>query len=127
MNKIKNYLEEARKNGIRLKFIDDQTPEICLEAVKESFKAIVCVKDSNIINSICSSLNMLYLPLGEIHRSLILKFIHGEYKCWIGCQENISVEKLIWRIHNTDGGLKNNPHRQHYIDFLKEHKLYNVA
>ena len=120
-------LEAVKENGCALKYVKEQSSEICLAAVKENIYTLKNVKDSNVLNSICSSLNILYLPSGENHRSLILKFIDGEYKCWIGCQEDISVEKLIWRIHNTDGGLKYNPHRQHYIDFLKEHKLYNVG
>lgn len=36
----------------------------------------------------------------------------------IGCQENITEEKFIDRIHNTDGGLENNSHRKEYLKLI---------
>ena len=39
------------------------------------------------------------------------------------CQRGISIEKLNDRIYNKDGGLEENPHRQFYLDFLKENNL----
>lgn len=36
----------------------------------------------------------------------------------IGCQENITEEKFIYRIHNTDGGLKENPYREEYLRLI---------
>ena len=37
----------------------------------------------------------------------------------IGCQHNITEEKFIDRIHNKDGGLKENPHREEYLRLIK--------
>lgn len=169
MNKIKNYLEEVKKNGYALgdiieqtpeiclaavnnagcavRFVKEQTPEICLAAVnntgfalqyvkeqtyeiclaaiKQNITSIVHVRDANILNDICNEQNILYLPQTQHNNYLILKLVDGEYKCWIGCQDNITLEKLLWRIHYTDGGLKNNRYRQIYIDFLKKHNLYS--
>ena len=39
----------------------------------------------------------------------------------IGCQHNISKEYFIWRIHNTDYGLEENPYRQEYLDILERY------
>ena len=37
----------------------------------------------------------------------------------IGCQNNITKQEFIDRIYNLDGGLKQNPHRQEYIDEIE--------
>ena len=37
----------------------------------------------------------------------------------IGCQHNITEEEFIYRIHNKDGGLKENPHRAEYLKLIK--------
>ena len=37
----------------------------------------------------------------------------------IGCQENLTKEKFIYRIHSTFGGLKENPHRSEYLRLIK--------
>ena len=42
----------------------------------------------------------------------------------IGCQENITEEEFIDRIHNKDGGLEENPHRYEYLKLIKIIKLY---
>ena len=42
----------------------------------------------------------------------------------IGCQENITEEEFIDRIHNTFGGLYYNPHRQEYLDIIKLLNIY---
>ena len=120
-------LEAVKAHPLALDYIQEKTIELCLEAVKCNIQALTRIHDTNIINNICSSLDILYLPFGAPHRELILRLVNGKYRCWIGCQENISLENLKWRIHNTDGGLTENPHRQHYIDFLTKHNLYNAV
>ena len=37
----------------------------------------------------------------------------------IGCQENLTKEEFIDRIHNEDGGLKENPYRAEYLKLIK--------
>ena len=37
----------------------------------------------------------------------------------IGCQHKITEEEFIDRIHNKDGGLKENPHRAEYLRLIK--------
>lgn len=42
----------------------------------------------------------------------------------IGCQHNITEEKFIYRIHNEDGGLEENPHRAEYLKLIQLINLY---
>lgn len=42
----------------------------------------------------------------------------------LGCQDNITEEEFIDRIHNTFGGLKYNPHREEYLDIIKLLNIY---
>lgn len=42
----------------------------------------------------------------------------------IGCQNNITEEKFIDRIHNKDGGLKENPHRKEYLELIPLINIY---
>ena len=120
-------LEAVKQNGYALQYVKEQTEEICIKAVNINISTIIYIQDANILKNVCNTLNILYLPANNNHRELILNFFNGEYRCWIGCQGNMSLDTLIWRIYNTNGGLEENPHRQHYIDFLKKHNLYNVA
>ena len=120
-------LAAIKENGCALEYVQKPTKELYVDAVNSNIMALQHITDKDIINSICNSLDILYLPSNINHRDLIIKFIDGEYRCWIGCQENISIKQLIWNIHNNEGGLEENPHRQYYIDFLKEHNLYDVA
>ena len=120
VNAIKNH-EDA------LQYVQEQTEDLCLDAVNRDIMTLKYIKDKTILNSICNSLNIIYLPSNANHKDLIIRFIDGKYRCWIGCQKDISVDTLILQIYNTNGGLPENPHRQHYIDFLKKHNLYNIA
>ena len=36
----------------------------------------------------------------------------------IGCQNNITKEVFLDRIHNTNGGLEKNPHRKEYLKLI---------
>ena len=36
----------------------------------------------------------------------------------IGCQNNITKEVFLNRIHNEDGGLEENPHREEYLKLI---------
>ena len=136
-------LEAVRENGWALKFVEKQDREICLTAIKESGWALQFVKEQDIeicleaimrekdlsllryidkkyIDEVTKKLDVFYLPRGDEHRELI---IDSNRRCWIGCQEDITIERLMDRIYNEDGGLKENPHRKHYIDFLKDNNL----
>ena len=42
----------------------------------------------------------------------------------IGCQCNITEEKFIYRIHNEDGGLEENPHREEYLKLIPLINIY---
>ena len=42
----------------------------------------------------------------------------------IGCQENLTKEEFIDRIHNEDGGLKENPHRAEYLRLIETIEIY---
>ena len=134
-------MEAVKKDGYALKYVENQDKEICIEAVKRDLSVLyyvkeqdkeICllaveqnvetikyIKDEEMLNEILKELNILYLPKTYHHRSLIIK----DNLCWIGCQRGISIEKLVHRIYNKDGGLEENPHRQFYLDFLKENNL----
>ncbi len=73
-----------------------------LEKVREN------IKKSKIIN--CSS-----------HSVVIHEMEDGAYRFSVGCQDMMTKESFIARIHNTDGGLKENPHRQEYLELLKHY------
>ena len=42
----------------------------------------------------------------------------------LGCQENITEEEFIYRIHNKNGGLKENLHRYEYLKLIPAINLY---
>ena len=42
----------------------------------------------------------------------------------IGCQENITKEQFLNRIHNEDGGLEENPHREEYLRLIPAIEMY---
>ena len=42
----------------------------------------------------------------------------------IGCQDNITEKEFIDKIHNDNGGLKENPHRNEYLKLIKTIKTY---
>lgn len=42
----------------------------------------------------------------------------------IGCQENITEEEFIYRIHNKDGGLEKNPYREEYLRLIPLINIY---
>lgn len=118
--------EEAVKiNGTALQYIPYPSFEISKIAVKQNIYSIKYVK-SKFLNEICHSLNILYLPSNKNHKSLILKLINGEYRCWLDSKENISIRELVSIIHdkNDDELFKNSP-KKYYLRFLKKHKLYS--
>ncbi len=45
-------LELVGKDVYMLKHVENQTPEICLEAVKQTSNAIICVKDKSMLKDI---------------------------------------------------------------------------
>ena len=42
----------------------------------------------------------------------------------IGCQENLTKEEFIDRIHNEDGGLEKNPYREEYLRLIPAIEAY---
>ena len=42
----------------------------------------------------------------------------------IGCQDNITKEQFLDRIHNEGGGLKENPHRKEYLKLIPSIEQY---
>ena len=112
-------LTAVRQDGNALYYVMKQDKEICLLAVKQNVETIKYIKDEEMLNEILKELNILYLSKTYHHRGLIIK----DNLCWIGCQEGITIKKLVDRIYNKDGGLEENPHRQFYLDFLKENNL----
>ena len=54
----------------------------------------------------------------SVYRDVYAYKFQGEWYFFVGCQMAISKEEFIDKIYNEDGGLEENPHRQHYLDFL---------
>ena len=113
-------LEAVKRIGCALKYVKEQDKEICLASVKQNILALQYV-DKKYIDEVKKELNVFYLQPTEEHRELI---IDSKRRCWIGCQEGISIVKLVDRIYNERGGLKENPHRKYYLDFLGKNNLF---
>lgn len=115
-------IEAVMQEPHALKFINPQTLEICKEAIIREMTTMDYV-EQKYFGKLCKELDILYLPKGENTRRLIIRKINDGYKCWIGCKNEITLDQLIHDIYFEDGGLFKNPHRQVYLDFLKDNGL----
>ena len=112
-------MEAILQNPYALEFVKEQNIKLCVAAVTRNVKVIQFV-EKGLLAEVCKLLNILYLPAAENTRDLVITQDDGIYKCYIGCQKGISIDEIEWRIYNKDGGLEKNPHRQLYLDFIKE-------
>ena len=129
-------LEEVKRNGINLCFIKEQTPEICLAAVNQNGGALIFVKEQT--PEICLAAvsdrgdSLEYAQGGMLNkdehyifkknniRKVYVNKIDNKWLLTVGYQNNITKDEFIDRIYNTDGGLKENPHRHEYLNFLEK-------
>ena len=95
-----------------------QTEEICLEAINSDKKSFIHV-NQDILEGLISRGIVEYKTFKkEGCKDVDAYKFEGVWYFFIGHQHAISKEVFIDRIHNEDGGLEENPHRQHYLDFL---------
>ena len=109
-------LEAVSRNGLLIKYLNNPSEEVQLEAVRECALAIKHIKNpseyiKSIIDIIETSGRCVYV-LHEPNKKPLFT---------IGCQCNITKEYFIQRIHEEDGGLEQNPHRQEYLDILNRY------
>ena len=134
----KIQLEGVRQNGLVIEFIKNPSEQVKLEAVKEDGYAIQYIdnpseqlqleairQDGYNIEFIDNPSSYIKSVLDVIETSGRKVYVlHEEGKeplFSVGCQCNITKEYFIKRIYNLDGGLKENPHRQEYLDILKRY------
>ena len=87
-----------------------------LEAVRDDGCSIEVIDNpSDYIKSVLDVLE-------ASHRKVYVLHEEGKDPLFsIGCQCNITKEYFIWRIYTMDGGLKENPHRQEYLDVIERY------
>ena len=112
----KIQLEAVRQYWNAIHFIDNPSDEVQLEAVRQDAYAI------KFINNPSDYIKSIIYVLETTHRKVyVLHEPNKEPLFSIGCQSNITKEYFINRIYNMDGGLKDNPHRQEYLDILNRY------
>ena len=113
---LKVQLEAVRQNGNVIEYIDNPSEQVKLEAVKQDGYAIKYIDNpSDYIKSIVDVINTSKRTIYVLHEP------NKDPLFSIGCQKNISKDYFIWRIYNMDGGLKENPHRQEYLDIIERY------
>ena len=112
----KLQLIAVRENGLAIEYINNPSERVQLEAVMHDVYAINHIENpTEYIKSITSQIKTSERTVYVLHEP-------GKEPLFsIGCQNNISKECFIWRIYNTDGGLRENPHRQEYLDIIERY------
>ncbi|NJA72332.1 DUF4116 domain-containing protein [Clostridioides difficile] len=114
-------IEAVKQNGLAIQYIEEQTDEICREALKQN---ICAIKYVNAKEKYLDEFGVKYLEKQGKAREVFAVKRYNKWLFTVGCQNNITKEKFINRIYNTDGGFDKekgvNVHRQTYVDFLKE-------
>ena len=109
-------LEALREDGHAIKYIDNPSEEVQLEAVRKNGYYILYIKNpSSYIKSIVDVIETSHRTIYVLHEP------NKEPLFSIGCQKNITKEYFIERIYTMDGGLKENPHRQEYLDIINRY------
>ena len=135
---LKLQLEAVKQNGYAIEYIDNPSLEVQLEAVRDDGYAIQYIENPSeeiqleavrqdayniqFIDNPSSYIKSIVDVLETSHRTVyVLHEPNKEPLFSIGCQCNITKEHFKKRIYNTDGGLKENPHRQEYLDILERY------
>ena len=83
-----------------------------------------CILDGHIIGNVSLSYKDIFQYQCKERMLTAILTLDNKIRYTIGCQENITEEIFIDRIHNDNGGLKNNPHREEYLRVIDCVKLY---
>ena len=109
-------LEAIRQDETAIQYIENPSEQLQLEALKENVRAIEYIDNpSDYIKSIVDVIETSHRNVYVLHEP------NKEPLFTTGCQCNLSKEYFIWRIYNLDGGLKENPHRQEYLDIIERY------
>ena len=112
----KVQLEAVREDGSAIYYIKNPSEKVQLESVREDGSAIYYIKNpSDYIKSILDIVKTSNRKVYVLHEP------NKEPLFSIGCQCNITKEYFIERIYTMDGGLKENPHRQEYLDVIERY------
>lgn len=82
-------MEMIKTNGFILKLVEEQTKEICLEAVKQNGRLLKYV-NHNVLNE-----NEHYIFKNKNTRKVYVNKIDGEWLFSIGYQNNITKDQFI--------------------------------
>ena len=109
-------LEAIKQNGCSIRYIDNPSEQLQLEAVRQDGYNIEFIDNpSSYIKSVLDVIETSSRKVYVLHEE-------GKEPLFsVGCQCNISKEYFIKRIYNLDGGLKENPHRQEYLDIINRY------
>ena len=109
-------LEAVRMDGYTIRHICNPSEEVQLEALREDGRSIQYIKNpTDYIKSIMDVLKTSHRTIYVLHEP------NKEPLFSVGCQYNITKEYFIDRIYNMNGGLKENPYRQEYLDILERY------
>ncbi|HID9495110.1 TPA: DUF4116 domain-containing protein, partial [Clostridioides difficile] len=116
---LKVCIESIRQNKWALEYVKEQTKEICIYALKQDKHLIKYIRNKEEYEDM-----IRYLKEQEGAQEVIAIKKGRRWLFTVGCQRDITKEKFIHRIYNTNGGFDPekgiNVHRQIYLNFLKE-------
>ena len=109
-------LEAVREDGHAIKYIENPSEEVQLEAIRHDGRYMYYIDNpSDYIKSVLDVIETTYRTIYVLHEP------NKKPLFSIGCQCNITKEYFINRIYSMDGGLKENPHRQEYLDIINRY------
>ena len=76
------------------------------------------IHEGRIIGQVCQPYKSLFQYQCKNRVLTAILTEEGEILYSIGCQENMTKEVFLDRIHNEDGGLKGNSHREEYLKLI---------
>ena len=80
--------------------------------------AIVCGEDEIENGHIQVSYKDVQTYKNKSSRAVTALLTNDGWRFNVGCQKLITKEVFLYRIHNNDGGLYKNPHREFYLKIL---------
>ncbi|MGX9757735.1 DUF4116 domain-containing protein [Clostridioides difficile] len=108
------------EDGLTLEYVTEQTPKICIEALKQNKYAIKYVKDKEKYEKM---FDLKYLESqGDASEVFAIKE-NGEWLFTISYKEDLTKKEFVDYIYNTGGGfdlrLGVNIYKQIYFDFFR--------
>lgn len=114
-------LESIKQNPFTIYYVNEQLDEICREALRQNKNTIEYIKDKE---KYLEEFDIKYLKKQGKVREVIAIKENEEWLFTVGCQFKMTKEKFIYRIHTDNGGfnlsLGINVHRKVYLNFLEQ-------